>query len=478
MDEDLLAGDSGRDERDNLFGWTVFILLLIGFALACWLGTFYVFGHPENPRSYRILQKLKKIEAPKRFEVTAAPPGEFLGAKKLYEKYITATRTQLQNENDELLRIYINNYQETKRLVPYAVGRYLVLEARRLRENDVVTSGVVAFAQAVDYPSVLIEYIYPAPAESVPLLEKMIYPGVTLELKHTVDLSAIVHIQRTEGRLQFTVLPLLYGTYALKQGQGTFTLEPPPDLNMPAGVPVVKTAEFQEDLRAYAARSAPGIASAPSATPAPEELVRVDSNPPPGINVAVAAPVTGAKGARATATPPPVEVAMNTAPAPTPEVVATPIPLPTAANGVPLQPFLVSKNAPAPPNPDAATWRTYSPGQMPRGRLVGTDELSSLADRMVGGERLYLRGQFVVTASEENRAVLRLRGSLGSALSHIVKPGSGSPRIIVDFPGGFVPPPEGSNLSRDESRPFQIIDVRRGSDGEINVYAREVTQAP
>src|SRR5260370_32162800 len=72
--------------RDHLFLWTVFILLLIGLAFACWLGSFYVFGHPEKPRPYQLLKKLGKIEAPRRFEVTAAPPGEFLTAQKLFER--------------------------------------------------------------------------------------------------------------------------------------------------------------------------------------------------------------------------------------------------------------------------------------------------------------------------------------------------------------------------------------------------------
>ena len=30
----------------NLFAWTIVILLLIGFAICCWVFSFYVFGHP------------------------------------------------------------------------------------------------------------------------------------------------------------------------------------------------------------------------------------------------------------------------------------------------------------------------------------------------------------------------------------------------------------------------------------------------
>src|ERR1700680_2169261 len=73
--------------RVNYFGWTLAILLLTGLALAAWLGSFYIFNQPERPDSYRILQKLHKIEAPRRFELTAAPPGEFLNQKQLYERY-------------------------------------------------------------------------------------------------------------------------------------------------------------------------------------------------------------------------------------------------------------------------------------------------------------------------------------------------------------------------------------------------------
>jgi hypothetical protein len=96
-------------ERINYFAWTVAILLLIGFALAAWLGSFYIFSQPERPDSYRILQKLHKIEPPKRFELTAAPPGEFLNARQLYERYVGMGAAELARNNAELLRNYIRN---------------------------------------------------------------------------------------------------------------------------------------------------------------------------------------------------------------------------------------------------------------------------------------------------------------------------------------------------------------------------------
>ena len=74
--------------RINYFAWTVAILLLTGFALAAWLGSFYIFDQPERPDSYRILQRLHKIEPPKRFELTAAPGGRISKPAELYERYV------------------------------------------------------------------------------------------------------------------------------------------------------------------------------------------------------------------------------------------------------------------------------------------------------------------------------------------------------------------------------------------------------
>src|SRR3954462_4493916 len=124
MDRSLFRyGDTyGRPRRKaNLFGWTIAILLLTGVALAAWLGSFYVFGQPERPDSYRILQKLHKIEQPKRFQLTAAPAGEFLTSKQLFERYNALRPAELAKLNAELTRNYIRNFQQMAGLVPYVV---------------------------------------------------------------------------------------------------------------------------------------------------------------------------------------------------------------------------------------------------------------------------------------------------------------------------------------------------------------------
>src|SRR5438552_2952146 len=136
--------------RINYFGWTLAILLLTGLALAAWLGSFYIFNQPERPDSYRILQKLHKIEPTRRFELTAAPPGEFLNPKQLFERYSAMGAAELGKTNAELARNYIRNFQQVRGLVPYVTGRYVIMEARELGSNDIFTSGMVALTAAIE----------------------------------------------------------------------------------------------------------------------------------------------------------------------------------------------------------------------------------------------------------------------------------------------------------------------------------------
>src|SRR3984893_5096232 len=221
--------------RINYFAWTVVILLLIGFALAAWLGSFYIFDQPERPDSYRILQRLHKIEQPKRFELTAAPAGEFLNSKQLYDRYVEMGSAELAKTNAELARNYIRNYLRVPGLVPSGIGRYAIMEARELEPSDVFTSGMVALTNAVDHGELLMEHIYPSGTATVPLIKQTLSVGLELKLERTHDLSAVIHAERLgDGRIMLTAIPLLYGTYTVTRGPGTFRLEPPLNLNLAA----------------------------------------------------------------------------------------------------------------------------------------------------------------------------------------------------------------------------------------------------
>src|SRR4051795_4714343 len=267
-------------ERINYFAWTVAILLLTGFALAAWLGSFYIFNQPERPDSYRILQKLHKIEQPKRFELTAAPPGEFLTANELYERYVGMGAAELAKTNAELLRNYIRNYQQVRGLVSYVVGRYTIIAVRELGPDDVFPSGMAALTAAADSGEVLMEHVYPAKPEALPLMKQTLTVGLEVKLERSHDIPAVIHVERLiDGRILVTAVPLLYGSYTVTRGLGTFRLEPPLTLNLAAGWPLFKSQErasVEQRLAEYRQKT-----SAAQAGPIPIPGLGGSATPPP-----------------------------------------------------------------------------------------------------------------------------------------------------------------------------------------------------
>jgi hypothetical protein len=466
--------DHQLPENDNLFGWTIFILLLCGFALVCWIGTFYVFSHPEEPFAYQILAKLKKLDPPRRFELTAAPGGEFLGADKLMERFGTLTASQLNDQSNDLLRSYLRNYDHQTAKVPYVTGKFTILDAYPLNDSRFFSSGVVVIAQSVETPSVYLEHVFPADKEHLASMQRILATGLGIELRRSYDLSAVVHVSSIGGgRLLFTCLPLLYGPYGTTQNGSGFQLDPPKVLNIKAGLPLVSQNELREAEQRYAEyRKATGqqqgtmVASAEKAkSNGGAALVPVARALPVSTPPTAPTPKPGAKSS-----PPPFQVA---AASPVPAARTPPAPSPSAsvAANQPLQPFLTASPTPGTTG-RVGSWQTYRPGQMPRGRLVDVEQASAFADRGIGNETLYLRGDFTVTAARENRAVLRPRQSLADRVFN-----RGNARIIVEYPQGIPTPREGENFQRGPDRPFQIVDIRKGSDGELNVYVREVTTA-
>ena len=529
-------------QRTNYFAWTVAILLLTGLALAAWLGSFYIFNQPERPDSYRILQKLHKIEPPKRFELTAAPAGEFLNPSELYEQYVGMGAAELAKTNAELLRNYIRNYQQVRGLVPYVVGRYSIIEVRELGPGDVFPSGMAALTAAVDSGELLMEHVYPAKPEALPLMKQTLTVGLQVKLERTHDISAVIHAERLiDGRMLVTAVPLLYGSYTVTRGLGTFRLEPPPSLNLTAGWPMFKSQErasIEQRLAEYRQKMAvtqagpvpiPGVAASATPPPARNELVRIEQARPVA-PLAMTAPVVASNEKLAKLTPLPKgkkgrkQKLESPAPASTPAqpLVAQNKPCPTAtpitvasalappvnlndpgatpapaskapdirtdavAQSSPVAmatPVPVLPARPAPPdtsnvalasNAGGGSWKTFAPGKMPLGRLIATGDLNDVADRGLAGERVYLKGQFVVNFSDANKAVLRPRTTLTSKVLHFG--GGSSTRIIVEFPRGYAPPPQGAVVNRDEMRPYEITEVRKQEDGQLNVFVREIMQ--
>lgn len=498
-------GRGGYSERDahpgeslgSILGWAIFILLLAGLAAMCWLGTIYIFGHPEQPLGYEVLKKFKKIEAPKRFSEIGAPEGEFLDAKKLMAKYGQMTPLQLQRASDELLRNYIRNYQNVGGLVPYVVGRFTILDSYQLKPDDFFPSGVVALAQNTEAPNILLEQVFPADASMVPTLFRSLLTGLEIPIRRSLDLSPIIHVERLpDGRLKFTTVPIQYPDYSSSQGPGSFSLEPPAVLNVKAGLPVLTAAhvqkadehfaEFRRKLGRHTAAASstpqaaalmpvrpatsstggtpsPSVAHAESAPPAATPVQAPAASTPPPAPIAVA---PAANPANVGPTEPEVRQALpvtgddaqRTAPA-EPAAVAS---APTVGTNVPLKPFMSTGQTTAVAATTSGKWPTYHAGQMPQGRLINVKDGDQLAGAGLGGDRVYLSGNFTVSAAGQNRAVLRSSDARNT-------------RIIVEYPTSAAPPGEGSSIARGSDRPFLVTRIERGADGTVNIWAREVT---
>jgi hypothetical protein len=456
---------------DGLFGWTVVILLLCGVAVVCWIGTFYVFDHPEQPFNYQLLAKLNKVTPPKRFELTAAPAGEFLGADKLLERYGAMTAAGLQDESNNLLRSYLRNYDHQVGKVPYVTGKYTVLDAFPMSESQYFGTGVVALAQSNDVPTIYVEAIFPAPKEQLASMQRLLITGLGLELRRSFDLTAIVHITNLGGgRLLFTCMPLLYSSYG--QSGSSFQLEPPTSLYVKAGLPLISNNQFEAAENRFAQyRRAAG--SQLASTNAPKVPA---ANASPGPSVSNSPTLVAALRAAPVSTPTPALLLKNARASATPKqpvAAATPANRPTASPSAPAlaettpQPFLAASANPGTGN-RIGSWQLFKPGLMPRGRLFDVSQTAELADKGIGTDPIYLKGEFTVTAARENRAVLRPKSDSGNGQGTSI-------RIIVEFPKGGNVPKEGDAVARLNDRPFQIEDVRKGADGQVNIYVREIT---
>ncbi|MFA7343900.1 MAG: hypothetical protein WC003_06325 [Terrimicrobiaceae bacterium] len=464
--------EGGRPKDGNLFIWTIVILLLIGFAIACWIGSFYIFGHPEKPFSYQVLNKLKKLDPPKRFELTAAPRGEFLKASQIWDRFGKLAPRELARANEALLRNYLRNFKLSQDLVPYVIGTYNILDSYELTGGDFIGTGVVALAQSRESSRVLLEQVFSADAKVVPALQRTLLTGFDIDLKRENELSAIIHVERLpDGRIKATAISILYPSYESATASGTFTLDPPQELNVAAGLPII-TARRQEDAdKKYAGfRKRAGLPESTQEAISQNRLMRVER--PVAVN-------TPQASGEPTPTPVPAVADVKAVP---PAIPVQPVAAPVAA--FPEASATPQQVQPPPPSPSltpggvvassTGAWPTYEPGQMPRGRLLNIKDVSTMSGADVSSERVYLQGNFVVTAAGQNRAVLRTQGAIAQAIGFGGR--SGNVRVIVEFPAGVRPPGEGATFSRDARRPFQITDVREGADGQVNVNVREVTR--
>ena len=492
---DLLTDEKPvrQSTGNGFFIWSVVLLLMTGVCFASWIGSFYVIAHPENPKCYRILKKFKRIEPPKRFPVTEAPKGEFLTASRLLDRYGKLGKLELARENALLLRNYLTNFRESGRLVHYVAGRFQVVQSFALERRDCFPSGAVAIAQSDSLPQMLVEFVFPAAPESVATIRESVAMGADISLQRSHDLWALVHVERhVDGRMQFTVVPLPYGGWQLKRGQGSFRLESPEELlrnrgielNLNAGLPIVRDPRLSTELGRYKEfrRKVLARAGDDQAALAGPELVRFDpdaaqSNSGDGKSsdpataqpaVSVSKPATANPLQAKVPKPVPTPAPAVPPPPPKPKVISRPIaPLIGAMPSATPAPAPLKSPAPVAPAP------VPSIVQVKASRVISTAEASGLVDRYPTSEPALLAGDFVVTGVLGRRVALRTAESLRDPNADPTLPGNGAALIVVEYPVDAAIPPMDAAFTRDAERGFVIRDVIRGRDGQITIVVNE-----
>src|SRR5947208_7205750 len=135
------------------------------------------------------------------------------------------------------------------------------------------------------------EHLFRSKPEALPLMKQTLTVGLEVKLERTHDVSAVIHAERlVDGRILVTAVPLLYGSYTVTRGLGTFRLEPPPSLNLVGGWPLFKSqerasieqhlAEYRQKMAAAQAGPIPIPGASPTPPPPANELVRIEQARP------------------------------------------------------------------------------------------------------------------------------------------------------------------------------------------------------
>ena len=230
----------------GIFWWTVAIVILVALAAFSWIASIFIFTHPEKPFNYKLLSRIQRVEEIKQFTEKDMPAGKSLTPPELYQKFYPFSGENLANHNTLLRRNYITNFKNRDEKPYYVRGRFKVVHARPLTENDIFPHGLVARAVAVnqdgrEYRNVVVEYVIPTQSE-VPGVE--FAPGDVLDIDSRRSKKrlhgAVINIHRLkEDVLIFTVVPLMYGEHLIDPVKSkVLTATPPVQLNLSAPFPI------------------------------------------------------------------------------------------------------------------------------------------------------------------------------------------------------------------------------------------------
>jgi hypothetical protein len=237
--------------KPHYYWWTLANTVAACLAILCWLMCLHVFGHPEIPRNYRILEKLGRTDPPVGFSLQEAPPGEAADPRALYRRYGELPTPALASLNSALMRNYLKSLDEPG-LIQYVEGEFVVTDVRALNDDDLFHPGFAVRGQAMIQPDefseaapwpVTIDYLFPTHDLAA---REWFRPGDQLAVSKVPNCAMVLRVVRNDQGdtpvVQLTVVPIAMGDYQVGE-ESEFTVSTPERLNPAASFPVFSEVE-------------------------------------------------------------------------------------------------------------------------------------------------------------------------------------------------------------------------------------------
>lgn len=237
--------------KPHFYWWMLANTVAACLAILSWVLCLHIFGHPEIPRNYEILEKLGRTDPPVGFSLQQAPPGDSADPRALYRRYAELDPHSLVSLNSALLRNYLKSLDEPG-LIQYVEGNFIVTEVRALTAEDLFHPGFAVRGQAMIQPDefseaapwpVTVDYLFPTQSQAA---QEWFRPGDQLAVSKVPNCAMVLRVARDDRGdtpiVQMTVVPIAMGEYQVGK-EHEFTVSTPEKLNPAATFPVFATIE-------------------------------------------------------------------------------------------------------------------------------------------------------------------------------------------------------------------------------------------
>jgi hypothetical protein len=241
--------------KAHFYWWTLANAVAACLAILSWVLCLHVFGHPEIPRNYELLEKIGRVDPPVGFTLQEAPPGEAADPRALYRRYAELDPQSIISLNSALMRNYLKSLDQPG-LIQYVEGDFVVTDVRELTENDLFHPGFAVRGQAMIQPDefseaapwpVTIDYLFPTQSS---VAQAWFRPGDQLAVSKVPNCAMVLRVARDDSGdtpvVQMTVVPIAMGDYQVGE-ENHFTVSTPETLNPAATFPVFGTVVSEEN---------------------------------------------------------------------------------------------------------------------------------------------------------------------------------------------------------------------------------------